>query len=501
MPKLLNQQGKANLNKYVLSAEAKNLQKDRARDEFEENLKNRRDEVLTEARNQSGQPGSLEAGLHTFRAAPNISLPSLISAAAEPLPDLDSEDFGKLFDRYGDKRVVLLGEASHGTSEFYRARAAITKRLIEEHGFNIVAVESDWPDGAAVDRYVRHRPSRMAAEPPFQRFPTWMWRNTDFAEFIKWLHNYNHNIPELEKRVGFYGLDMYSMRESIAQVLDYLARVDPEALRAARERYACLMPWFKEPSSYGAAVLRGFRKCEKKVLDQLGELLKKRLEYIKNDGLSFFDAQMNARVVASAEKYYRVMYYGDAESWNLRDTHMFETLQALLRAIPNSKAIVWAHNSHIGDARATDMGTDRGELNIGQLCREAYGDDAALIGFGTHTGTVTAAHEWDSPSKTMTVRRSRDDSYEKLCHDAGKPKFLLDLHKDENLRQRLMQPKLERFIGVIYRPDTERWSHYSECRLPEQFDAYVWFDETSAVTPLRSEHLNEGEPETYPFGL
>uniref|UniRef100_A0AC35FM85 Erythromycin esterase n=1 Tax=Panagrolaimus sp. PS1159 TaxID=55785 RepID=A0AC35FM85_9BILA len=436
--------------------------------------------------------------LHT---SSDTKLIDLIAASAEPLPSFGSEEFGKLFDRFGDKRVVLLGEASHGTSEFYQARAAISKYLIQHHGFNIIAVEADWPDAAAVDRHIRHRKSKMPSERPFQRFPTWMWRNTDFMEFIHWLHEYNNKISKQEDKVGFYGLDMYSMGESIAQVLEYLEKVDPDTAKAARERYGCLMHWVKEPSDYGAAVLRGFKKCEKKVIDQLHELLKKRLEYAENDGHSYFDAEMNARVIASAEKYYRIMYYGDADSWNLRDTHMFETLQSLLQTIPNGKAIIWAHNSHIGDARATEMGKERGELNIGQLCREMFGDEAAMIGFGTHTGTVTAADQWDSPAKTMKIRPSSDGSFEQIFHETKKSKFLLDLKKEKNVRQALMEPKLERFIGVIYRPNTERWSHYSECKLSEQFDAFVWFDETSAVTPIRPEHIKKGEPETYPFGL
>ncbi|CAJ0935203.1 unnamed protein product, partial [Mesorhabditis belari] len=459
----------------------------------------RNSEILHELQHDLENRHVTEPKHSTKVQAATKSLSHLISLAAETLPDLNSDHFGKLFDRYGSKKVVLLGEASHGTSEFYQARAAISKRLIEEHGFNIVAIEGDWPDGHSVDRYVRHR-SVGNTEKPFKRFPSWMWKNTDAQAFIKWLHRHNSKL-DFEKKVGFYGLDMYSMRESIGQVLNYLKRVDPEAARVARDRYNCLSPWLREPAEYGAATLVGLKKCEPGVLEQLNDLLKNRVEYAKNDGLSFFDAHMNARVVESAEKYYRVMYYGDAESWNLRDTHMFETLQSLMKNVPNGKAIVWAHNSHIGDARATEMGSERGELNIGQLCRQAYGDEAALIGFGTHTGTVTAASKWDSPAQTMRVIPSRPDSYERLCHDADKRRFLLDLHKNEHLRKQLMKPLLERFIGVIYRPNTERWSHYTECVLPSQFDAYVWFDETKAVTPLRKEHLHEGEPETYPFGL
>ena len=431
------------------------------------------------------------------------SLPEMIAAAAEPLPDFDDPAFGELFDRFADRRVVLLGESSHGTSEFYRARAAITRRLMEKHGFTILAVEADWPDAAAVDRYVRHRPRGTPAEPPFQRFPTWMWRNTDVAAFIGWMRGHNERIAGLDDRAGFYGLDIYNMSGSIAAVLDYLDEVDPQAAAIARERYGCLTPWQKEPSTYGRAVLTsGYRKCEQMVIDQCRELLEKRLEYAAQDSESFLDAAQNARLVTSAERYYRIMYYGGAESWNLRDTHMFETLSHLLEARgPQARAVVWAHNSHIGDARCTDMGTARGELNIGQLCRERFGEAAALIGFGTHAGTVAAATDWGGDMEIKRVRPSHRDSYERLCHDAGAPRFLLDFGRDEALSRRLSEPRQERFIGVIYRPETEMMSHYADASLSRQFDAFAWFDETSAVTPLGPEHARAGVPDTYPFGL
>jgi protein-L-isoaspartate(D-aspartate) O-methyltransferase len=429
-------------------------------------------------------------------------LPEMIAEAAEPLAEFADPAFGQLFDRFAKRRVILLGEASHGTSEFYRARAAITLRLIQEHGFTIVAVEADWPDAAAADRYVRHRPARRSAEPPFQRFPTWMWRNTDVDAFLGWMRTCNENLKP-ERRAGFYGLDLYNMRGSIAAVLQYLDKIDPEAATVARERYACLTPWQKEPSTYGRAVLtEGYRKCEQAVIDQCRELLQRRLEYSVQDGESFHDAAQNARLIASAERYYRVMYYGGAESWNLRDTHMFETLEHLLEAGgPQSKAVVWAHNSHIGDARYTEMGVVREELNIGQLCRERFGNQAALIGFGTHTGTVAAASDWDGDMEIKRVRPSHRDSYERLCHDAQVSRFLLDLGRDQPVRRRLLEPRPERFIGVIYRPDTELMSHYATASLPQQFDAFVWFDETSAVTPLGPEHAKPGVPDTYPFGL
>jgi protein-L-isoaspartate(D-aspartate) O-methyltransferase len=447
------------------------------------------------------EDGRRAATNHVPGVSRGRSLPEMIADAAEPLPDFDDRAFGKLFDRFATRRVILLGEASHGTSEFYRARAAITRGLIEDHGFTIVAVEADWPDAAAADRYVRHRLPRSGAAPPFQRFPTWMWRNTDVDGFLAWMREHNDNLKP-ERRAGFYGLDLYNMSGSIAAVLEYLDKVDPEAAAVARERYACLTPWQKEPSTYGRAVLTaGYRKCEQAVIDQCRELLQRRLEYAAQDGEMFLDAAQNARLIASAERYYRIMY-GGAESWNLRDTHMFETLEHLLEASgPQSKAVVWAHNSHIGDARHTEMGAVREELNVGQLCRERFGEQAALIGFGTHTGTVAAASDWGGDREVKRIRPSHRDSYERACHDSEVPRFLLDLGRDRALRRRLLEPRLERFIGVIYRPDTELVSHYATASLPQQFDAFVWFDETSAVTPLGPEHAKAGLPDTYPFGL
>jgi len=440
------------------------------------------------------EDGSRAASNH--QPARELSLPECIAEAAEPFGEID-DAFAALLDRFADRRVVLLGEASHGTHEFYAARAAITRRFVEKHGFTIVAAEADWPDAAAIDRYIRHRPGRPDAPPPFERFPTWMWRNPVIARLMHDLHALNRGRDEAAM-AGFYGLDIYNMSGSIQSVLAYLDEHDPEAAKVARERYGCLTPWQAEPETYGRAALsRGYAECEDKVIAQCRELLARALE---DDG-GMFGAAMNARLIASAERYYRIMYYGGAESWNLRDSHMAETLEHLLdHRGPDAKALVWAHNSHIGDARATEMGTVRQEHNLGQLVRQRWGGDCALIGFGTHTGTVTAASDWDGDHETKRVLPSRPDSYERVCHDTGIARFLLDMTRDEAVRRRLREQKLERFIGVIYRPDTERWSHYSEAALADQFDAWVWFDETTALRPLAPAEPHEGVPDTFPFG-
>jgi erythromycin esterase-like protein len=436
-----------------------------------------------------------------------LDVSGLIREAAEPLPDIDDPAFGAMFDRYGDARVVLLGEASHGTSEFYRARAAISRRLIERHGFNIVAVEADWPDAATVDRYVRHREPREGEFRAFERFPTWMWRNREFDGFIRWLRTHNQQRP-YEGMCGFYGLDLYNLSASMRAVIDFLEQQDPGLARLAHRRYGCLEPWAEEPQLYGRnALLEGYARCEIGVIQMLKDLLQRQIDCYSPECDEWLDAAANARLVKDAEAYYRVMYHGSAESWNLRDTHMFETLNMILDAKPNSKAVVWAHNSHIGNAEFTDIGQHRDELNIGQLAKEKWDARARLIGFGTHTGTVAAADDWDEPMKIKQVRASLPESYERASHDSEVPRFLLDLREGEmgrEVKEALMEQRLERFIGVIYRPDTERWSHYSHAILPKQFDAWVWFDETSAVTPLPGEQRPGDHPEideTYPFGL
>jgi erythromycin esterase-like protein len=424
-----------------------------------------------------------------------------LKSHCEPLPPIADGAFGAAFDRFGDATVVLLGEATHGTSEFYRARAAITRRLIEEHGFTIVAVEADWPDAARIDAYVRHHARMPSKEEAFARFPSWMWRNVEVRDFANWLRGHNEALPP-ERRAEFRGLDVYSLNGSINAVLRYLDEVDPKAASEARDRYGCLSPWQADPARYGRAVHMGLKRpCDQVLLDQLQELLARRLDYIDGSEERFFDAVQNARIARAAEHYYRIMYEGSTESWNLRDRHMFDTLRSLLeRRGRAGKAIVWAHNSHIGNAAATAMGW-QGEFNIGELCRTAYRDDAVLIGFGTDRGTVAAASDWDQPMEIKRVRPSREDSHERVFLETGFPCSLTDWRDGKReLREVLSEPRLERAIGVVYRPETERYSHYFEAVLAEQFDAFVWFEETTAVTPLPAGH-EEGVPETYPFGL
>ncbi|MBW3552305.1 MAG: protein-L-isoaspartate(D-aspartate) O-methyltransferase [Gemmatimonadetes bacterium] len=440
----------------------------------------------------------------TTTATRPATVPEAIAASAEPFDSIDSADLGPLLDRIGGARLVLIGEASHGTSEFYRMRARITRELIEKRGFDFVAVEADWPDAAEVDAYVRHDPRNRPHRKPFQRFPRWMWANAEVMEFVHWLRDRN-GPAEAGRRVGFHGLDLYSMHASIEAVLDYLDDIDPEAAAVARDRYGCLTPWQSDPVLYGRAVLTGtFDECEEDVVRMLNDLMAKRLEYVRRDGARFVDAIQNARLVASAEKYYRIMYRGSVSSWNLRDQHMFDTLRMLLDTYgPSSRGVVWAHNSHLGDASATAMG-ERGEHNVGQLTRQAFGDQARLVGFGTHTGTVAAAHDWGEPMQVMEVNPSHPLSYERLGHDSAVPRFVLPLRDaDPDLRQRLLEERLERAIGVIYRPRTELQSHYFNASLPRQFDEWIWLDETSAVTPIGEEHRAEieGLPETFPFGL
>lgn len=432
---------------------------------------------------------------------PQDSLSRQIANECERFLSIESAPMRKLLDRIGDARVVLIGEASHGTSEFYRMRARITRELILRKGFAFVAIEGDWPDAARVDHYVRHMEYPPSEWTAFARFPTWMWRNTETRDFVDWLRE--HNAPlQPERRTAFHGLDLYSLYDSIRSVLKYLDDVDPETARVARERYGCLTPWQSDPATYGHAALTGrFPSCESEVAVVLTNLLEQHRAYAQHDGERFLDAVQNARLIANAERYYRTMYYGSRASWNLRDTHMFETLKTLLSFHGSaSKAVVWAHNSHIGNAAATEMAS-RGETNIGELCRKEFGHRAYLIGMGTNAGTVAAASGWDAPMEIKTVLPALPGSYERVCRESGVPQFMLDLRQaDASLKERLKKPLLERAIGVIYRPETERASHYFQAVLPEQFDEYIWFENTTAVTPFATHEL-EGVPDTYPFGV
>lgn len=433
----------------------------------------------------------IAAGLSQTR-----DLASLVRRRSEPLAPVGDEAFAAAFDVFADARVVLLGECTHGTAEFYEARAAITRRLIDRHGFRIVALEADWPDVAELDRFARNR-GVWSQKPSFPNFPRWMWRNAEFASFVRDLRARNLAQPA-DERAELRGLDVYSLSQSQADVLDYLDRVDPEAAGGARRRYACLTPYLDQPQRYGAAARIGAVDCEDAVVDQLVALLERRLSYSARDGDDYFDAEQSARVVAAAEAYYRAMYRGSTESWNLRDSHMFGTLQRLLQARgPGARAIVWAHNSHLGDASATAMGT-AGEYNLGQLCRGAFGRDCVSIGFGTDRGRVAAADDWGGEGGFKTVRPP--DSWEQVFLQAGRARSLTRWRDDPDLAAALDRPRLERAIGVIYRPDTELRSHYFEARLGAQFDAWVWFEQTGPVTPLPGAPA-EGAPDTYPFGL
>lgn len=426
-----------------------------------------------------------------------------IRRAARPLV-LPEPDYSELLARIGDASLVLIGEASHGTHEFYEQRARITKLLIEHRGFQAVAVEADWPAALRVHRYVTEASedkSAVDALEDFTRFPAWMWRNTVVVDFVEWLHGRN---------VGFFGIDLYSLYASIEAVLEYLDTVDPDAAARARHRYSCFEHFADDPQEYGYASTSGMvESCEDDVVKQLLELRAKAADYARRDGRvaenEFFFAEQNARLAKNAERYYRSMFRGRVSSWNLRDQHMTETIQELVRHLgkhgQQPKVVVWAHNSHLGDARATEMGW-QGELNVGQLVRESFGDSAYLIGFSTYDGTVTAASAWDGPAELKQVRPGLAGSYEELLHDVGEPAFWLDL-RDDAIRSMLSAETLNRAIGVIYIPRTERQSHYFHVRMSQQFDALLHIDRTSAVRPLEvaSDWQHEESPQTYPSAL
>ncbi|QJR80160.1 protein-L-isoaspartate(D-aspartate) O-methyltransferase [Alteromonas pelagimontana] len=445
-----------------------------------------------------------ESSSTASKISPQKSPVELLKSQAISLPDPTSADFGEHFEHLADAKVVLLGEASHGTAEFYQARAAITDFLVQEHGFNIVALEADWPDVAVVDGYIRNRKVPHIGQPSFSRFPEWMWRNEQFREFVNQLRQRNEQRVD-KRKVAMYGLDLYSMQASLHAVIDYLTTTKPELADIAQDCYSCFEPWLADPASYGHSVTSAeFTGCEKQAVDMLIKLLNEREGFNDsgNDGDEFLDVIRNAMTVARAEEYYRAMYRGSAESWNLRDSHMFDTLKAIMNSRGSSaKAIVWAHNSHIGDGRATEMGKLHGQLNLGQLCREAFGDQARLVGFGTAEGTVAASRYWGGKMEVKTVRPPIDDSIEKVWQKTGLHcAYLNKDNADTALLQALSKPYLERAIGVIYRPETERASHYFETSVANQFDDYIWIADTHAVTPLA--HIKEhGGSDTFPFGV
>ncbi len=456
--------------------------------------------------------------------AEELEVREIVRAAAHPLTGGD-EDYDALLDRIGDARVVLIGEASHGTHEFYEERARLTRRLIEERGVDAVAVEGDWPDCDRIGRFVRGRgQDRTATEAlgEFHRYPRWMWRNTVVRDFVAWLRAANDARPE-PQRAGFYGLDLYSMHASIDAVVAYLDQVDPEGARRARERYACLTMHGDDPQLYGyAARIDPSRSCEDEVVAQLVDLRARGWRILEGDGADasdrFFSAEQNARLARDAERYYRAMFGGRVSSWNIRDEHMMDTLEHLLRHLdahhPDGRArvVVWAHNSHLGDARATAM-ADRGELNLGQLVRERFGRDAFSVGFTTYEGTVTCSTDWDGPVERKQVRPGLPGSWEALFHqvargggrqgDGDLSRFLLDIRRGGAVQAVLEDERIERAIGVIYRPETERVSHYFGARIGDQFDAVVHVDQTRALEPLdRTSGWERGElPDTYPFGI
>ena len=421
-----------------------------------------------------------------------------------------SRRVGQILDLIGDQIVVLLGEATHGTHEFYDIRAHLTQALIASRGFNIVALEADWPDAHRASEWARGSDTDQSAGDAlagFERFPRWMWRNRVMLRFLEWLREHNLKEPA-GRRPGVYGLDLYSLHRSMAAVLEYLAGVDPAAAWLARDRYACFDVFGEDPQTYGHATTRGLAPpCDREVVSQLLDLQRRAAEYVSRDGRvaadAYFSAEQNARVVSDAETYYRVMFGSGRESWNLRDRHMMATLEAVIHHVQrfngHARAVVWAHNSHLGDARATQMSA-MGEINLGQLVRERFGGAALSIGFTTHAGSVTAARQWDAAAELMTVRPSRPGSYERLFHDTGLEAFVLDLHGAAGAA--LGPPLLERAIGVVYRPDTERQSHYFSASLARQFDLVVHVDETRGVEPLELWSRRDADlPETWPTGV
>lgn len=423
------------------------------------------------------------------------------------------EDDERFLAKVGDARFVLMGEASHGTRDFYEERARLSRLLIEQRGFRAVAIEGDWPDAYRVDRFVRiisNDSKPEVALAGFDRFPQWMWRNTDVVAFVDWLRAHNLVRPRGE-RCGFYGLDLYSLFRSIDVVTSYLERTDPAMAERARARYACFDHHDRDSQRYGRATYFSVTaSCQEEVLRQFEELHQHAVELARTEGRTpeaAFAALRNARLVQNAEQYYRTMFLSNTDSWNIRDQHMADTLESIAEHLEEvhgepAKIVVWAHNSHVGDARATQMG-EGGEVNLGQLVRERHPKETFILGFTTSWGTVSAASDWDEPVERRIVRPPLPGSYEALFQATGIPQFLLDLRDLGESAAALREPRLERAIGVVYRPATERQSHYFRCAMPSQFDAVMHIDRTLALTPLeRSPTWERGEaPETYPSGM
>jgi erythromycin esterase-like protein len=407
-------------------------------------------------------------------------------------------DLDPLLDRIGSARIVAIGEASHGTHEYYAWRAALTRRLIEERGFGFVAVEGDWPDCYRVNRSVRLRPGAdpdpRDALDAINRWPTWMWANDDVVDFCRWLRDWNAGRPE-ESRVGFYGLDVYSLWDSVHAVVGWVRENEPQHLDQALRALRCFEPFGEDGAEYAFAARMVPTSCEQAVVDLLHRLCEERAQAVDGEGAdpeARFSAERNAAVVVGADRYHRSMMEGSASSWNVRDTHMADTLDRLL-AHTGGKAVVWEHNTHIGDARATDM-ADEGEINIGQLLRERHGEqDVVLVGFGGYRGGVIAADEWGEPMRRMSVPAARARSVEALLHDAVGADALIVVPRGE--RSRWLDRRLDhRAIGVVYRPSRERWGNYVPTVLGRRYDAFLYLEDTTPLQPLHLERAGEHVP-------
>ena len=419
------------------------------------------------------------------------------------LPLRGDADLDPLLERIAGARVVLLGEASHGTSEFYTWRHRISARLVAEHGFRFIGVEGDWPDCYRLNRYVKGYPAEGGARQvlhAFDRWPTWMWANEEVVALGEWLRQWNSDQPA-ERQAGFYGLDVYSLFDSMAAVISYLKRVDPQAAAKARKAYGCFDPYENDVQDYAMSTMVLPTGCEDEAVRMLTDLRSRERDYGDGDPEAFFDAEQNALVARNAERYYRAMVRGGSASWNVRDTHMMETLERLLEHHgPDSKAIVWEHNTHVGDARATDMARV-GMVNVGQLARERWGDEVAIVGFSSYAGSVIAGAEWGAPMRSIPVPEGREGSWEALLHAAGAEDKILFTEQMDDV-QGALEPRGHRAIGVVYNPEHERYGNYVPSVLPYRYDAVIHIDRSTALHPLHMEVHPDGDaPETFPSGM